>query len=68
MSQIGMVGSAQTASSCFPVTGDRIRVARGVLGRLGRVGSTSPGHVVVHYDDGGREIVDPSRRPLFVLR
>lgn len=50
-----------------PVPGDRIRVASGVFGRLGRVRSTSPGHVLVEYDAGGREVVDPTRRALWIV-
>jgi hypothetical protein len=48
--------------------GDRVRVAHGVFGRLGRVRSLSPGHILVHYDDGGRELVDLTRRRLWVVR
>lgn len=50
------------------VAGDRVRVSHGVFGRLGRVSSTSPGHVFIRYDDGAREMVDPTRRPLWLLR
>jgi hypothetical protein len=51
----------------FPAPGDRVRVASGVSGRLGRVRSTSPGHVVIEYDAGGREVVDPTRRALWIV-
>jgi hypothetical protein len=61
-------GFAAARLACLPVVGDRIRVAHGVFGRPGRVRSISPGHVLIRYDDGGREVVDPSRRPLWVLR
>jgi hypothetical protein len=44
-----------------------VRVASGVFGRLGRVRSTSPGHVLVQYDRGGREIIDLTRRPVWVI-
>lgn len=47
--------------------GDRVRVAHGVFGRLGRVCSTSPGHVVVQYDRGGREIIDHTRRSMWIV-
>ncbi|OBI17423.1 hypothetical protein A5712_02535 [Mycobacterium sp. E2327] len=50
-----------------PMAGDRVRVASGVFGRLGRIRSTSPGHVLVEYDAGGREVVDPTRRALWVV-
>ena len=49
------------------VAGDRVRVAHGVFGRLGRVRLVSPGHVLVHYDDGSRQLVDTTRRQLWVL-
>ena len=45
--------------------GDRVLVASGVSGRLGRIRSISPGHIVVHYDRGGRDIIDPTRRPIW---
>jgi len=61
-------GPTPTASPSQIVAGDRVRVAHGVFGRLGRVRSISPGHVLVHYDDGGRQLVDPTRRRLWVLR
>jgi hypothetical protein len=48
--------------------GDRVRVAHGVFGRLGWVSSTSPGHVVVQYDRGGREIIDPTRRSVWIIK
>jgi hypothetical protein len=67
MSSSTLIGSVPIALPGPPVTGDRIRVARGVFGRLGRVSSTSAGHVLVRYDDGGRELVDPTRRPIWVL-
>lgn len=50
-----------------PTAGDRVRVAHGVFGRVGRVHSTSPGHVVVHYESGGREIIDITRRTIWVI-
>ena len=50
------------------VAGDRVRAAHGVFGRLGRVRLISPGHVLVHYDDGSRQLIDPTRRQLWVLR
>lgn len=50
------------------VAGDRVRVAYGVFGRFGHVRSTSPGHVLVHYDDGSRELIEASRRPIWILR
>jgi hypothetical protein len=55
-------------TTCAITAGDRVRVARGVFGRLGNVCSTSPGHVVVRYDDGGREIIDHTRRALWIVR
>ena len=58
---------APAAAHTLPVAGDRVRVAHGVFGRLGRVRSTAPGHVVVHYDRGGREIIDITRRPLWII-
>ena len=51
----------------LPAAGDRVRVASGVFGRLGRVLSTSPGHVLVQYDRGGREVIDPTRRPVWII-
>ncbi|CAM3308427.1 KOW domain-containing protein [Mycolicibacterium frederiksbergense] len=50
------------------VAGDRVRVSQGILGRVGRVSSTSPGYIFVHYDDGARELVDPTRRQIWLLR
>lgn len=50
-----------------PCAGDRVRVAHGVFGKLGTITSTSPGHVVVHYDRGDREIVDPTRRSIWIV-
>lgn len=50
-----------------PSAGDRVRVAHGVFGKLGTITSTSPGHVVVHYDRGDREIVDPTRRSIWII-
>lgn len=47
--------------------GDRVRVASGVFGRLARIRSTSPGHVIVEYDRGDREIIDPTRRSVRVV-
>lgn len=47
--------------------GDRVRVASGVLGHPGRIRSISAGHILVHYDHGGREVIDPSRRPVWVV-
>ncbi|GAA2420198.1 hypothetical protein A7G45_01950 [Mycolicibacterium llatzerense] len=49
-----------------PLAGDRVRVSHGVFGRLGRVSSTSAGHFVIRYDDGAREVIDPTRRQLWV--
>ncbi|MCA4724924.1 MULTISPECIES: hypothetical protein [Mycolicibacterium] len=57
-----------TATGDAPVAGDRVRVAHGVLGRLGWVSSTSLGHVLVRYDNGARELVDPTRRPVWIVR
>jgi len=54
-------------STVVPAVGDRVRVAHGVFGRLGRVRSTSPGHVVVQYDRGGREIIDHTRRAMWIV-
>jgi hypothetical protein len=51
-----------------PVAGDRVRVASGVFGRLGRIRSISPGHILVQYDRGGREVIDPTRRPLWIVK
>ena len=56
-----------TASGVRLTTGDRVRVASGVFGRLCRVRSTAPGHVLVQYDRGGRELIDPSRRAVWVI-
>ncbi len=50
-----------------PAAGDRVRVAHGVFGRVGRVHSTPPGHVVVQYDCGGREIIDLTRRSIWIV-
>ncbi len=50
-----------------PVAGDRVRVAHGVYGRLGWVSSTSPGSVLVRYDDGAREVVEHTRRAVWVV-
>ncbi|MBN3459783.1 hypothetical protein JNN96_37780 [Mycobacterium sp. DSM 3803] len=61
-------GWEPTAMRCLLVAGGGARVAGGVVGRLGRVSSTKPGCVLVRYDDGGREVVDSTRRPLWVLR
>ena len=47
--------------------GDRVRVSSGVLGRLGQVRSISPGHILVHYDCAGREVIDLTRRPVWVV-
>ena len=47
--------------------GDRIRVARGVFGRTGHVRAAYKGHILIQYDDGGREIVDRTRRGMWVL-
>jgi hypothetical protein len=58
---------APVSCASLLIAGDRVRVAHGVFGRLGRVSSTSPGHVFVRYDDGAREMIDPTRRPLWVL-
>lgn len=64
-----MIKTEAAAGSVYmPVAGDRVRVSRGILGRLGRVSSTSPGHFFIHYDDGGRELVDPTRRQMWLLR
>ncbi|UNB49910.1 hypothetical protein [Mycolicibacterium sp. YH-1] len=59
---------ASVVSAHLLAAGDRVRVSHGVLGRLGRVSSTSPGHICVRYDDGARELVDPSRRQMWLLR
>ncbi|GFG55223.1 hypothetical protein CQY20_32750 [Mycolicibacterium agri] len=56
-----------TPTTDAPVAGDRVRVAYGVFGRLGRVTSTSPGYVLVRYDDGARELIDSARRPVWVV-
>jgi hypothetical protein len=48
-------------------TGVRVRVASGVFGRTGHVRSISAGHILVHYDCGGREFIDPTRRPMWVI-
>jgi hypothetical protein len=61
------IGYEPITTSCLVVAGARVRVARGVVGRLGRISSTTPGHVLVRYDDGGRDVVDLARRPLWVL-
>jgi hypothetical protein len=50
------------------VAGDRVRVAHGVFGRLGRVSMLSPGHVLVDFDDGSRQLVDVTRRRIWVVR
>jgi hypothetical protein len=54
-------------ASVVPAAGDRVRVAHGVFGRIGWVRSTSPGHVVVHYESGGREIIDLTRRTIWII-
>lgn len=56
-----------TATISSLVVGDRIRVAHGIFGRLGRICSAAPGHIVVRYDDGGRGIVDPTRRGIWIV-
>ncbi|MCV7219167.1 hypothetical protein H7J51_28285 [Mycobacterium crocinum] len=48
-------------------TGDRVRVASGVYGNPGRIRSISAGHILVQYDHGGREVIDPTRRPVWVI-
>ncbi len=48
--------------------GDRVRVASGVFGRLGQIRSISPGHILVHYDCDGREVIDLARRPVWVVQ
>ncbi|MBB3606332.1 hypothetical protein FHT40_006021 [Mycolicibacterium sp. BK556] len=48
-------------------TGDRVRVASGVFGNSGRIRSISAGHILVHYDHGGREVIDPTRRPVWFI-
>ena len=48
-------------------TGDRVRVASGVFGNSGEVRSISAGHILVQYDGGGREVIDPTRRPVWVI-
>lgn len=50
------------SSQLVLATGDRVRVASGVLGRLGWVRSISPGYVLVQYDHGERQVVDLTRR------
>jgi hypothetical protein len=67
-SGMARVGWGPITTNCVLVAGDRVRVARGVVGRLGRVSSTGLGHVHVRYDDGGREVVDLTRRPLWLLQ
>jgi hypothetical protein len=68
-----MIGTAlyfahPAGRNVFPAAGDTVRVAHGVSGRLGRVRSISPGHLIVQYDRGDREIIDPTRRPVWVIR
>ncbi|MDX1882151.1 hypothetical protein [Mycolicibacterium sp. 120270] len=58
---------AHRSSAGYLSAGDQIRVAHGVFGKLGRVSSTSPGHVVVHYDRGGREVIDLTRRSVWMV-
>ncbi len=48
-------------------TGDRVRVASGVFGNSGQIRSVSAGHILVQYDGGGREVIDPSRRRVWVI-
>jgi len=48
-------------------TGDRVRVSSGVFGNPGRIRSILAGHILVQYDGGGREIIDPTRRPVWVI-
>ena len=61
--------TTETAGLCpIPLAaGDRVRVASGVSGNPGRVRSITAGHILVHYDRGGREVVDPTRRPVWVI-
>lgn len=47
--------------------GDRVRVATGVFGSPARVRSISAGHILVHYDCGGREVIDPTRRAVWLI-
>jgi hypothetical protein len=54
-------------SSTRVATGDRVRVASGVFGNAGRIRSISAGHILIHYDHGGREVIDPTRRPVWVI-
>ncbi|SCX32642.1 hypothetical protein SAMN02799620_05652 [Mycolicibacterium fluoranthenivorans] len=64
-----MINTEAAAGSVFmPVAGDRVRVSHGILGRPGRVSSISPGHFFIHYDDGARELVDPTRRQIWLLQ
>lgn len=48
-------------------TGDRIRVASGVFGNPGQIRSISAGHILVDYDHGGREVIDPTRRAVWTI-
>ena len=56
-----------TLSGRSPVTGDRVKVAHGIFGKLGQVRSISPGHVIVQYDRGGRDIIDQTRRSVWII-
>lgn len=62
------VNQVLSATTDALVAGDRVRVAYGVFGRLGWVSSTSPGCVLVRYDDGARDVIDPTRRPVWIVR
>jgi hypothetical protein len=61
-----MRGTAALGSTHL-ATGDRVRVASGVFGSPGHIRSMSPGHILVQYDRGGREVIDPTRRPVWVI-
>lgn len=62
------INQVLSAASDAPVAGDRVRVAYGVFGRRGWVSSASPGCVLVRYDDGARDVIDLTRRPVWILR
>jgi|GEM_PF-5255667 len=67
MTRIAAQAAPSFPADVRPAAGDRVRVAHGIFGRVGQVRSAPPGHVVVHYDCGGREIIDLTRRSIWIV-
>jgi len=59
-------GAAQFGQTKLAI-GDRVRVATGVFGSPARVRSISAGHILVHYDRGGREVIKTRRRAVWLI-